>query len=62
MNPTPLLNRAQVRCLALELSQSTRAGKFRRVSGRFLERINDRLRALVAQEVRSHPSLGKTLK
>jgi hypothetical protein len=48
--------------MALDLSEATRAGKFTRVSGEFLERINTKLEALIRGEVHSHPSVGKTLK
>jgi hypothetical protein len=56
-----LINRRKVKELALELSRQTRAGKFTRVRSGFLNRIESRLRAIVAQEVRSTPSKGKTL-
>jgi len=59
---TPLINRQAVKRMALELSKSNRAGKFTRVSGEFLTRMNSRLDAFVQEEVQRHPSIGKTLK
>ncbi len=59
---TPLINRQAVKRIALELSKSNRAGKFTRVSGDFLIRMNSRLDAFIQEEVQRHPSIGKTLK
>jgi hypothetical protein len=59
---TPLINRQAVKRMALELSKSNRAGKFTRVSGDFLIRMNSRLDAFIQEEVHRHPSIGKTLK
>ena len=61
INPTPHLNRARVRRTALEIARQTRAQKFNRVGLSFLQRLEARLRAAIADEVRSHPSKGKTL-
>lgn len=57
---TPLINRSQVRQLALDVA-SKRAHKFTRVGGAFLDRIEARLRTIVVQEVGMHPSKGQTL-
>jgi len=60
INKTPFINRAHVKALALDLAKY-RGQKFTRVGMSFLARINDRVRAVVAEEVRQHPSRGKTL-
>lgn len=60
-NATPLLNRSNVKKAALDIAQKERAGKFTRVSKRFLERINDMTLNQIRAEVKRHPSLGKTL-
>jgi|688.fasta_scaffold333033_4 hypothetical protein len=57
-----LINKAKVRELALKLSREKRNGKFTRVGKSFFDKINARVHALVASEVHTHPSLGKTLK
>lgn len=61
MNTTPHLNRAKVRATALEIAALTRAQNFQRVGASFLDRIEARTRAAIAEEVRKHPSKGKTL-
>lgn len=62
MNTTFLIKKRAVKRMALELSKSNRAGKFTRVSGEFLIRMNSRLNAFIQEEVQRHPSIGKTLK
>lgn len=57
-----LINKQNVKRLALELSAANRAGKFTRVSADFIERIEGRLKQLISAEVQRHPSIGKTLK
>jgi len=57
-----LINKQNVKKLALEISQRDRAGKFQRVSSDFLERIEGQLKQAVVSAVNSHPSVGKTLK
>lgn len=57
-----LVNSSAIKKLALGISESTRNGKFTRVSNDFLDRISDKVAALVREEVTAHPSLGKTLK
>lgn len=59
---TPLLNASACRALALEYSRAHRAGKFSRVSGEFLGRLNARLKEMIQGEVQRHPTVGKTLK
>ena len=59
---TPLINRQAVKRIAIELSKAHRAGRFTRVSGEFLIRMNSRLNAFIQEEVHRHPSIGKTLK
>ena len=56
-----LLNRSAVRSKALELAGMTRAHKWTRVGKSFLDRIEARTRAAIAEEIRTHPSVGKTL-
>lgn len=57
-----LLNKSNVRKLALEHSAAHRAGKFNRVSKEFIEAVEANTRAFIAARVHSHPSIGKTLK
>ena len=61
INLTPHLNRARVKQTALEIAGKTRAQGFNRVGMSFLSRIEARTRAAIAEEVRIHPSKGKTL-
>jgi len=61
MSTTPLINRRQVRDLALTVARQTRAKSFSRVSGRFLEDINAQVRVYVSARVRTMPSRGVTL-
>lgn len=56
-----ITNRTKVRQHALELAAMTRSYKFVRVGKSFLDRIEARARAAIAEEVRCHPSKGKTL-
>jgi hypothetical protein len=56
-----LLNKSKVKQLALEVSKSTRNGRFTRVGQTFLERIEAQVAAVVRGEVQRHPSKGKTL-
>ena len=61
-NPTAHLNRAKVKQTALEVSARIRpANKFSRVGMSFIERIEAKTRAAIAEEVRIHPSKGKTI-
>lgn len=62
INPTPHLNRAKVRETALDLAAQIRpANHFSRVGMSFIERIEAKVRAAIREEVRIHPSKGKTL-
>lgn len=61
MNTTPHLNRAKVKETALGIAQSTRAQGFTRVGQSFVDRIEAAVRRAIAEEVRKHPSKGKTL-
>lgn len=61
MNTTPHLNRSRVKQTALELAKTTRAQGFTRVGQSFIDRIEAKTRAAIAEEVRLHPSKGKTL-
>ncbi|MDE2100939.1 MAG: hypothetical protein KGL39_27075 [Patescibacteria group bacterium] len=61
INHTPHLNRSKVKETALAIAGQTRAQGFTRVGMSFLERIEAKTRAAIAEEVRLHPSKGKTL-
>lgn len=56
-----LINRSQVKAKALEIAGVMRAQGWTRVGKSFLDRIESRTRAAIAEEVRIHPSKGKTL-
>lgn len=55
------INSAHVKQLALDVSKKHKAGKFNRVSRDFLVRVNNHVRAFVENEIRSAPSVGKTI-
>lgn len=57
-----IISRANVKKLALEVSQQNRAGKFTRVSKDFLDRIEAITKRAIVSEVQRHPSVGITLK
>jgi hypothetical protein len=62
LNTTPHLCRSRVKQTALELATAIRpANKFQRVGMSFVERIEAKVRAAIREEVRIHPSRGKTL-
>ena len=62
INTTPHLCRSKVKQTALEIAAAIRpANKFRRVGMSFVERIEAKVRAAIREEVRIHPSKGKTL-
>ena len=62
LNTTPHLCRSKVKQTALELAAAIRpANKFQRVGMSFVERIEAKVRAAIREEVRIHPSKGKTL-
>ena len=56
-----ILNQKAIRTLALRLAESMGRGKFTRVSGSFIARIDGKVRAMVAAEIHSLPSKGKTI-
>jgi hypothetical protein len=57
------INAKAVRELALHLASAHRPTQgFTRVSKEFLERIDAKVRNLVLNEVKTHPSKGSTLK
>lgn len=56
-----MVNASLLRAFALHLSKEHRAGKFSRVGSSFIDRCEARLKALVVEEVKRHPSKGKTL-
>jgi hypothetical protein len=62
INTTPHLCRSKVKRTALEIASAIRpANKFSRVGISFLERIEAKVRVAIREEVRIHPSKGKTL-
>jgi hypothetical protein len=62
LSTTPHLCRSRVKQTALELAAAIRpANKFQRVGMSFVERIEAKVRAAIREEVRIHPSRGKTL-
>jgi hypothetical protein len=62
INSTPHLCRSKVKQTALEMAAAIRpANRFNRVGMSFLERIEAKVRAAIREEVRIHPSRGKTL-
>ena len=62
INTTPHLNRSKVKQTALEIAAAIRpANHFGRVGMSFIERIEAKVRAAIREEVRIHPSKGKTL-
>jgi hypothetical protein len=56
-----LLNRKAVRQFALDCAR-TRAHRFTRVSEAFLLRCEAQLKVFLTDQVRRHPSVGRTLK
>jgi len=62
INPTPHLNRLKVKQTALEMAHELRPfWPAERVGMSFLERIESATRAAIVQEVKRHPTKGKTL-
>jgi hypothetical protein len=62
INTTPHLCRSKVKQTALEIASAIRpANKFSRVGMSFVERIEAKIRVAIREEVRIHPSKGKTL-
>ena len=57
---TSLLNQKNTRTLALRLAQA-RGSKFTRVSKTFLDRIDGKVRTIIAAEIHAMPSSGKTI-
>lgn len=57
-----LLNKSATKQYALRVSKELRAGKFKRVSKRFLDDLEDTLRRTISSRVQAHPSIGVTLK
>lgn len=62
LNTTPHLCRSKVKQTALEIAAAIRpANQFTRVGMSFIERIEAKVRAAIREEVRIHPSKGRTL-
>lgn len=58
-----LLNRKACRDLALRYARDNRKGcSFERVSKDFLDDVETRVRMLIVKAVKSHRSVGKTIK
>jgi hypothetical protein len=57
-----ILNKAATKKFALDVSKQHRNGKFTRVSAAKLEEWEARLKNVIVDDVRRHPSIGKTLK
>lgn len=56
-----LINRKATKAFILAKCESMRPwSKFNRVKGDVFEKLDARLRAMIVEEVRSHPSVGKT--
>src|ERR1039458_2424078 len=61
INTTPHLCRSKVKQTALEIASAIRpSNKFSRVGMSFVERIEAKVRVAIREEVRIHPSKGKT--
>ena len=56
-----LVNKKAVKLYALGMSQKYRNGKFTRVSQRFVDTCDDKMKGFVAEYVRNHPTVGKTI-
>jgi len=56
-----LINRTNVKKLALEYSTKHRSGKFTRVSKSFLDAVEYKVLGIVMDSVRFHPTVGKTI-
>jgi hypothetical protein len=56
-----LLNPAKVRQYALDLAERERHHDFTAVSVEFIQRIDARLRNIIRDEIKRHPSRGKRL-
>lgn len=56
-----LINKSECRKYLLEMSQSHRGGKFKRVGQDVFEQMEYVLRREMREFVKSHPSIGKTL-
>lgn len=56
-----LINKVQCRELALQISKTSRAGKFNRVSAKFLRELDGVVKGMILSSVLSHPTVGKTI-
>lgn len=57
-----LINKKNTREIALAYAEETRPGRFKAVSADFIDRLEAKFRNVIKDEVKRHPSLGKTLK
>ena len=56
-----ILNKTNIKKLVINYSDIYRGGKFTRVSRSFLTDIEERVKLIIKDSVRQHPSLGKTI-
>jgi len=56
-----LINKSECKRYLLAVSRAERGGKFTRVSAEEIASINRRLRKMLQDDVRAHPSRGKTI-
>ena len=56
-----LTNKTNIKKLAVHYSELYRGGKFTRVSKSFLIDIEERVRSLIKDSVKNHPTRGKTI-
>lgn len=56
-----LINKKHVKALVLAVSQECRGGKFSRVSKGFLQDLDGKVKNIIRDHVRQHPSVGKTI-
>lgn len=57
-----LINKKKVKEYALDISKSTRNGKFTRVSGEFLIHVEALMKEKIRAYIQSLPSVGCTIK
>jgi len=57
-----LLSPTRVKAYALAISEEFRNGKFTRVSQSKLDNWDARLKSIIIDDIKRHPSIGKTLK
>jgi hypothetical protein len=58
----PYINTQNVKQLALDMAKNSGRVRFTRVGESFLDRVEARLRNIIEDEIKRHPSVGVTLK